>query len=317
MPYRILVPLWLCLVAALPGNIASGQDVAKSAATSIFRQASLSTSPSIVNARRSASDGTQIRLTVQYLLVDSKTRNEIYAGLDRQSIISSLQPPRDREHVDLGQTLPRVSMTQTIHAPARVTSYTLSSTEFNDVLSKAVASPDSWVKVAPKLFLLDGNDAEMTDLVQRPFVIGFQAKDQSVEPLTHVLDEGTRLRMIASVSDAEAGVPPPMELQCELTVMRILDVKADTVFGIADEPLTAQVPVQQITTASASRTLASGQSLLIDPHVSETRAIGPEVGNPILSKLPYLNKTFRNAGPRTVEQHMILLLQPSIELESP
>jgi hypothetical protein len=313
MPDRILLPLWMWLVTAVTGTIVSAQDAETSVETPVIHQVSPSAWQNIVNARSSASEGMQIRVTVQYLMVDSKTRDDIYAGLDRQSIVSSLQPPRGHENVDLGQKLPRASMTQTIHAPARVTSYTLGSTEFKDVLGKAVASADSDVNVAPKIILLDGNHVEMTDLVQRPFVIDFLASDQSVEPVAHVLDEGTRLRMVANLSDAADGVPPSIELQCELTVMRILDVMSDTVFGIADEPLTAQVPIQQITTAAASQSLANGQALLIDPHVTKTRAIGTDVGTPILAKLPYLNKTFRNSGPRMVEQHMILLLQPSIE----
>lgn len=313
MPERILLPLWLCLVAAIPGTIVSAQDAEIAAATPSFGQLSRSEWQSIVGARNSASEGMQVLVTVQYLMVDSKTREEIYAGFDRESIVSSLQPPHSHEGPDLSQTLPRVSMTQTIHAPARVTSYTLSSTEFKDVIDKAIASADSEVNVAPKVILLDGNHVEMTDLVQRPFVIDFQASDQSVEPVAHVLDEGTRLRMVANISDAATGDPPSIELQCELTVMRILDVMTDTVFGIADEALTAQVPVQQVTTASASQRLAAGQTLLIDPHISKARTLGPDVGNPILNKLPYLNKTFRNSGPKMVEQHMILLLQPSIE----
>jgi general secretion pathway protein D len=189
----------------------------------------------------------------------------------------------------------------------------LSETEFAETVKTAMNSPNSQVNAAPKIILLNGNEVEMTDLVQRPFVVGFQLDGESVKPSIHTLDEGTRLRLVAHLEDSDGARRQKIELKCELTVLRLLDVGTDEVFGIKDEPLTAQVPVQQITSAIASRQLSAGQALLIDPHVSESRNVQSESRIPMLGKIPYVGRTFKNTSIGVVQQHMILLLQPSIE----
>lgn len=312
-----LLPLTLCLFACFCGDSVDGQVVGAAVAASPrdeIRQASLSAAPSIVNARRDAAENFQIRVKVQYLLVDAETRAAIYQGLDRNSIVSSVQTPLAAEEINLEETVSSVTSLQHILAPSRVTTYTLSEAEFAGALQKAIDSPSSQFNAAPKVILLDGNDVEMTDLVQRPFVIDFQLDGETVKPSVHVLEEGTRLRMVGYLTDPAAGSNQDINLKCELTVMRVLDIKTDQVFGIKDEPLTVHLPFQQINSAVATRRLAAGQALLIDPHVSQSRSVESETGIPMFGrKIPYLSRAFKNVSKATVEQHMMLVLQPSVE----
>jgi hypothetical protein len=314
---RWLACVWIFLAgcSALDAQ-AQGNTNAAAASQSNLRTASLPRSNSIVEARRSASNGSQIRVTVQYLMVDTDTRRQIYSGLDPEAIESVLQVPAEAERSELDGTVQPASTVTKIHSPSRVTTYTLDPTEFAQVMGCAINSKQCDINVAPKIILLDGNDVEMTDLVQRPFVIGFQrqgAQDQ-VEPHVHVLDEGTRLRLLAKQNPSSAtGSVESIDLQCELTVFNVLQVDTDEVFGLQQEPMTVQVPIQSITSALASAELSAGQTLMIDPHITSSKQIEQEQGIPVLNKIPYVGRTFRNVGRATLQQHLVLLLQPSIE----
>lgn len=315
MRFPTTVQLTLCFAACLWGGLAHGQVVATSAAAGQggFRQASLPSSQSIVNARRDAAENLQINVTVRYLMVDAETRDAIYRSLNRQSIVSNVQTPPAFVPTNLGDSVSPAASLQQIQAPSRVTTCTLSEPEIADVLKKIGDSANSQINAAPKIILLDGNEVEMTDLVQRPFVIDFQLDGDKVKPTVHALEDGIRLRLVANLADPKAGPNQELDLRCELTLMRILDVKTDEVFGIKDEPLAVQVPVQQITSAVASRQLLLNQTLLIDPHVSQSQSVASETGVPMFSKIPYVNRAFKNVSVGTVQQYMMLLLQPTIE----
>ena len=90
-------------------------------------------------------------------------------------------------------------------------------------------------------------------------------------------------------------------------------MQSDQVFGLKDEPLTVQIPVHQVTAAIASQQLAKGQTLLVDPHVTRTKSVEQKSEVPVLGKIPYVGRSFKHTAVGTVEQHMLMLLQPSIE----
>ena len=58
--------------------------------------------------------------------------------------------------------------------------------------------------------------------------------------------------------------------------------------------------------------LVSGQTLLIDPHMSSTKNIRNETSVPLLGKIPYLGRSFKNVALSTLDQHMIVLLRPEL-----
>ena len=233
--------------------------------------------------------------------------------LQQDAIKRVSQVPAAPERTSLEATIQPASSVTTLIAPSRLAAYTLDSPEFAEVMACAINSKQCEINVAPKIILLDGNEVEMTDLVQRPFVIGFHRESDQVEPQIHVLDEGTRLRLIAKQNPSTDSASESIDLQCELTVSKVLDIHTDQVFGIGDEPLTVQVPVQMITSAIASDRLVVGETLMIDPHVTTSKYVDNEQGIPILTKLPYVGRTFKNTGRALVQQHLMLLLQPSIE----
>lgn len=280
-----------------------------------IRQSSLLTAESVVHARRSAGAQPQIRVTVQYLLMDDATRSAIYEGLDPKSLRRAIQYPAAVGRMALDESVAEVGSAQQSQSPSRTTTCTLDAEEFAELFRTVVASPNSKVNVAPKIFALEDKEVEMTDLVQRPFVIDIYLDGDVVKPSIHVLEDGTRLRLLARRIPSQVGAGQTLELSCELTVMRVVDVGSDQVYGIKDEPLSVQVPTQQVTTAIARCQLDPGETLMIDPHVRQDQVVRSESSVPLLGKIPYVGKTFKQTGAGVVGQRLILLLQPALETD--
>jgi hypothetical protein len=227
--------------------------------------------------------------------------------------------PGTADSADLQADQSPLRSAQQIHSPSRVTTCVLNESDTDAIMKKAFESVSSDVVRSPSVMLLDGKQAEMNDVVQRPFLVDMQQDGSLMKPIVHVIDEGTRLRLLANLSGpAEESPPssdtdPPIRLSSELLISRILDVKTEQVFGLKDEPFTVQIPVHQVTSAFASQRLSKGQTLLVDPHVTMTKSVHRESKVPMLGRIPYLGRSFKNTSVGTVEQHMLMLLQPSIE----
>jgi hypothetical protein len=303
------------------GDVAAQLTITDPAAAGAVRQVSLSGSKGIVAARRDA-NRTQIRVSVQYVMVDDATRSAIYEEVDASAIKNILQVPETADSVGLDSTPSPIAASQQIRSPSRVTTCVLHEPDVALVLQKATQSPSSNVSSAPSVILLDGKEAEMNDVIQHPLVIDIAEEGGLLKPLVHSFDDGIRLRMLATLPNAtpepdSEGDPPPIELTCEIIASQLLDVKTDQVFGVQDQPLTVQVPIHQVTTALASQLLAPGQTLLIDPHVTKTLSVRSESAVPLIERIPYVGRSFKNVAVAEVEQHMIMLFQPSIEKAAP
>ncbi len=255
---------------------------------------------------------TQIRVKIRYLMVDDATRTAIYQEFSPSAIKRHTSVPRTAESVDLGTIASPLQCEREIHSPSRATTCVLDAATLALVLSEADESTSSGVMHAPGVILIDGEQAEINDVVQRPFVVDMETDGDLLKPTAHVLDDGTRVRLLASLTGTREG-EPTIQLTTEIVVSSVLDVKTDRVFGIGDEPFTVQVPLQQVTKVVALERIAAGQTLMIDPHVSKTKRVEHASGVPVLTKIPYVGRTFKNVGVATVEQHMMVLLQPTIE----
>lgn len=316
-----LLAIWLCSCADAQLTISDPEST-----KGPIRQVSSSLPVSsdapwagIAQARNDdASSGTQIRVSVQYLMVDQKTRAAIYADLPSTVIKTSVLVPGTADLADLHANQAPLRSAKRINSPSRVTTCVLNDSDTAAIMKKAFESTSSDVVRSPSVMLLDGKQAEMNDIVQRPFLVDMQPDGDLVKPIVHVIDEGTRLRLLASLtkpveSPPSSNTDPPIRLSSELLVSRVLDVKTDQVYGLENEPLTMQIPVHQVNSALTSVQLAKGQTLLVDPHVTKTKSVQRESNVPMLEKIPYVGRSFKNMSVGTVEQHMLMLLQPSIE----
>jgi general secretion pathway protein D len=195
---------------------------------------------------------------------------------------------------------------------------------------------------APKVTLFNGQVAFVSDTSQSPFVISvipvvgdFAAAQQ---PVIVVLSEGTFLTVQAVVSNDRRFV--------RLTVVpffsRIGDVRTFTFTGtetttdnsstegIQDKPndntkkssqkttthegTTVQLPTFSFVTVTTTVSVPDGGTVLLGgiKRLSEGRN---EFGVPLLNKLPYVNRLFKNVGIGRETQSLMMMVTPRIIIE--
>jgi general secretion pathway protein D len=192
---------------------------------------------------------------------------------------------------------------------------------------------------APKVTLFDGQLATISDVTQRPFVtsitpvVGDFAVAQ--QPVIVVLNEGTQLNVQAIVSDDKRFV----RLTLVPFFSQIGDVDTFTYEGrrrrrttsqeidpTTGEPITddeeedivegttVQLPQFAFTSVSTTVSVPDGGTILLGgiKRLSEGRT---ERGVPILSKIPYISRLFRNVAIGRDARSLMLMVTPRIIIQ--
>jgi general secretion pathway protein D len=195
----------------------------------------------------------------------------------------------------------------------------LSDIEMFFFLEAAQGDTRTNVLQAPKVTLYDGQFATITDQTQRPFVVGLVpvVGDFAVaqQPIIVVLNEGTQLNVQAVVSPDKQFV----RLTLLPNFSRIGEVRTFTFEGrrtsntgtvvrdadgnIIDredeedvvEGTTVQQPELAFTSVTTSVNVPDGGTILLG-GIKRLRENRIERGVPMLSKIPYINRLFKNVG---------------------
>ena len=191
---------------------------------------------------------------------------------------------------------------------------------------------------APKVTLFNGQQAFVGDFVSQPFVMGvipvvgeFAAAQQ---PIIVVLNEGTLMTIQAVVSDDRRYV--------RLTVVpfftQIGDVQEFTFTGTTSSTssnsasesdtsveesdsteavhtgVTVQLPAFQVVSVVTTVSVPDGGTVLLGgiKRLSEGRS---EYGVPLLSKVPYVNRLFRNVGIGRETESLMMMVTPRIIIQ--
>jgi general secretion pathway protein D len=192
---------------------------------------------------------------------------------------------------------------------------------------------------APKVTLFDGQQANINDTVERLFVTSIQpvVGDFAVaqQPIVTVLNEGTQLNVQAVVSDDKRFV--------RVTLLpyfsQIGDVGTFTYEGrrrrstnnverdpVTGEPInedeeediiegtTVQQPTLASTSISTTVSVPDGGTILLG-GIKRMREGRNERGVPILSKIPYINRLFRNVAIGRDAQSLMMMVTPRIIIQ--
>ena len=189
---------------------------------------------------------------------------------------------------------------------------------------------------APKVTLFNGQSAIVSDTSQTPFVISvipvvgdFAAAQQ---PVIVVLNEGTFLNVQAVVSDDRRFVRLTVvpffssigEVNTftftgeETTTIGSSQTADDKTLPVRDRPqsisrsgTTVQLPTFSFVTVSTTVSVPDGGTVLLGgiKRLSEGRN---EFGVPILNKVPYVNRLFRNVGIGRETQSLMMMVTPRI-----
>lgn len=219
----------------------------------------------------------------------------------------------------------------------------LSDLEAFFLVSAAQGDRRSNVLQAPKVTLFNGQQASVFDTTTTPFVISvipvvgdFAA---AYQPVITVLSEGTSLTVQATISNDRRFV--------RLTVLpffsQIGDVNEFTFSGsktttkkttasntsgggsgdstastddatTSTDGITIQLPNFSIVTVNTTVSVPDGGTVLLGgiKRLSEGRN---EFGVPILSKLPYINRLFKNVGIGRETQSLMMMVTPRIIIQ--
>lgn len=215
----------------------------------------------------------------------------------------------------------------------------LSDIEVYFLLQAAQGDTRSNVLQAPKVTLFNGQSAQVVDILQRPFVTGiipvvgdFAAAHQ---PVVVVLNEGTSLHVQAVVNSDRKYV----RMTLVPTFTRIGDVETFTFNGrtttsggtvkvdptdpsktvtdggsVTQEGTTVQLPQQVQTQVSTTVSVPDGGTILLG-GVKRSREIRNERGVPLLSKVPYVNRLFRNVSIGRETSSLMMMVTPRIIIQ--
>lgn len=141
--------------------------------------------------------------------------------------------------------------------PVRVT--TLSENQVRQFIRATQSDARSNIVFAPKVTLFNGQRATISDLVQRPFVIGLKKQeDEQLQPRIKTIDEGRNLtlRTVVSASGDEVNLKGLFELS------QIVDVNLFTT-PVAGKEAVIQIPRVHRQRISVASQLKDQQCLLI------------------------------------------------------
>lgn len=192
---------------------------------------------------------------------------------------------------------------------------------------------------APKVTLFDGQLATISDVTQRPFVtsitpvVGDFAVAQ--QPVIVVLNEGTQLNVQAIVSDDKRFVRLTLvpffsqignvetftyegRRRRRTTSQEIDPTTGEPVVDNEEDDIvegtTVQLPQFAFTSVSTTVSVPDGGTILLGgiKRLSEGRS---ERGVPILSKIPYISRLFRNVAIGRDARSLMLMVTPRIIIQ--
>lgn len=275
---------------------------------------------------------TQMRVRIQYLMVDAETRKRIYAGLPADSVTHVASMPDDGQFPPFDSVVDgdgaTVGVQTRLVRPSHATHGLLSVAQVESMIQQVDASPTSSLRVTPSILLFEGKSAEMNDLTQRPFVVDLQSgsNGQTSKPTIQLLDEGSQIRVRLRYLAESAS----FQLSATMVCSHVTDVTTEMIYGVnhktnfsggkeSNGPAEAtidgieiQVPTYSSKRVGVEKTLAAGELLMIDPYYATPQQVQQTTPAPMLGRLPYIGQNFTNRAEVQVEQYLIALLQPEL-----
>lgn len=252
----------------------------------------------------------QIKFEIQILSVDAATRDKIYADLGVENVqtqITKIDDVADADTAGADTVSAELSSRHTIATGSIVSTAVMTEEQVQSLYALVKQSDATRVIARPQIIAADGQSAGMQQQVQRPFLANLKTvKQGDVEALQseiQVLSEGTDITVQADlVGDA-------LNVRTRIQQTRVADVQLHRVYGIGEGQSAIQVPSYEVREATAVAQLLPKQSLLLDPYFQSKERTESISGTPILTKIPYLQKSFKRTESEEVTMNTIVLLK--------
>ena len=260
----------------------------------------------------------QVKFEVQILSVDSATRDKIYESLGSENVqtqitkIDDVTETASTDRVDTGTAntdtpSEKLSSRHTLTTGSLVSSAVMTEEQVRALYALVNQSETARVIARPQVISGNGKSAALQQQVQRPFLSNLKTVKQGdvegVQSEIQVLSEGTDITVQADI------VGDALNVRTKIQQMRVADVQLHRVYGIGEGASMVQVPSHQVREATAVATLLPKQSLLLDPYFQSKERPKSVSGTPILTKIPYLQKSFKQTEPAEVTMNTIVLLR--------
>jgi len=297
--------------------------------------------------------GVDFQFNIQSDTLNPNTQQPASGGTQRPTMTVGLQPPGATPFpnftpdlsIPFRQSSYAIS-TPTFGQPVDVANFgfaILSDLEAYFLVSAAQGDRRSNVMQAPKVTLFNGQQATVSDTTQTPFVISvipvvgdFAAANQ---PVIVVLSEGTFLSVQAVVSNdkrfvrltvipffSNIGNVQEFTFSGSSTTTTNTSKPDSTTTGgdnstaatddstTSSNGVTVQLPSFSFVTVTTTVSVPDGGTVLLGgiKRLSEGRN---EFGVPILSKLPYINRLFKNVGIGRETESLMMMVTPRIIIQ--
>ena len=185
------------------------------------------------------------------------------------------------------------------HAP--VSTLLLEDRNVKTLLQAVQGDARSSVLFAPKVTLFNRQTAEIADTREYPFVVGIEDRNGTALPQIQKFEHGIRLA-------ARCRLMKDKGVRLDLHV-RMSTVEDVGLLEIQEQGLTLQVPTVHTQDVRTSANVPVGQTLAIRGIY---RAVETRVEQPVLQKVPYVSRLFKNTAVGRDTEEVVLLLTPRV-----
>ncbi|WP_165440568.1 hypothetical protein [Rubripirellula amarantea] len=257
---------------------------------------------------------TQIHIKVHYLVLTGEQRRMLYEQLGDQPHLTQTSTTPKPPVTDLSKFAGQIESHSAVRSVQRCSRVVFASSLLPDLFDQVQVDEHSRVERSPAVILIEGNQAEMNNLTERPFAIGV---DESQQQQVEFLVEGTQLRIFAhrqptSVGQSESS---PLRVVAELQFSRLDSSDTENVLIDKDTFVEIAAPKQTTKSVVVSSVVDSGQSILIDPLVNLPIRIQREKAMPVIGRVPLLGKAFTSLEETSVDQHTMVVLTPKVVIQ--
>lgn len=198
----------------------------------------------------------------------------------------------------------------------------LDDTQVRLLLETAQSDNRTTVMQAPRMTMFNGQRAVVDLTEKQTFVVGVDFESTSgkqvPKPITRTVSTGLKVAILPTVSPDQRTVSLQLGIDMgRLDAARLMEVGPMAWTGkrsATGEPiLHANVKEPRYSTLSLEKTLklADGTTALLSAWTGQ-REVRNQVGPPVLSKIPYVNRIFRNVSYGKETEHTFVMVTPRL-----
>ena len=159
------------------------------------------------------------------------------------------------------------------------------------------------ILLAPKVTLFDNQTAVVQDTTSRLFAVGLEKRGQSLEPTIRAIDDGTKMIV-------RCQLRPENSLRIDFRA-RLSSVEEVGQIEAGPPGTAIQIPMVDARDIQLAAELLVGETLAVRGIPTQVKYT-TQAGVPVLDKVPYVSRLFRNTGTAVEHQELVILLTPRI-----